>query len=349
MKHLLYPALCLIAAVYCGIGESRLQRSPEFGKYDAEFDKVFQEVSENEGSAELHSLMVLQGGKIIYEKYDISHDRDELHILWSASKTFTSTAIGFAVQDSLLTVNDKVISFFTQEELPAEPSEWLQALTVKDLLIMSSGFGRDYIGYIRAKSLANADSLILNTPLIFEPGSRFKYNSCNTYMLSAIISRVTGMTTEDYLAKKLFAPLGIKRYIWEKSAEGYTSGGWGLYLTTESMAKMGQFYLQKGVWNGKRLLAEEWFDEATRPQIYQPDKDGYTVEQIPAYIDDDWKSGYGYQIWVCTHNAYRLDGARGQLVIVIPDKDAVVVTTAQVVKTKPQMVKSIWNHIYDNI
>ena len=119
------------------------------------------------------------------------------------------------------------------------------------------------------------------------------------------MTKVTGRTVADYLEEKLFRPLGITRYHWDESTDGYSAGGWGLYLTTESMAKMGQFYLQKGVWNGVRLLDEAWFDEATKPQIYQYDRSN--PEAVAAAEGDDWKQGYGYQLWVCTHDSYRMD------------------------------------------
>ncbi|MBQ9548893.1 MAG: serine hydrolase [Bacteroidales bacterium] len=348
MKKLftLLAALSLLCA--CGGRDSHLPAAADFGAYDEEFDKVFTEVALS-GTTELHGMMVLKDGKRIYQRWDTGYGPEHLNILWSASKTFTSTAIGFAIQDGLLGLDDKVISFFPPEDLPAEPCAELQALTVRDLLIMSSGFSEDALRPVRARTTEHPVRDMLATPFFFEPGSKYKYNSGNTFLLSAIVTRVTGRTTADYLNEKLFQPLGIRRWHWDESTDGYTVGGWGLFLTTESMAKMGQFYLQKGVWNGKRLLDEAWFDEATRPQIYQYDRAGTDEATIAAMADDDWRQGYGFQLWVCTHNSYRMDGAHGQFIIVMPEKNAVVAISSHSGDYKRKLLKSVWTHIYDKL
>ncbi len=297
------------------------------------FDKVFQ-VTESHVVDELHSMVVLKDGEVIYQRYDTGHTPDELHVLWSASKTFTATAIGFAVQDGLLTVDDKVVSFFEPEIFHKEPSDSLKSMTIKHLLTMSSGFNGDYISDTRALILQNPTEKTLNTPLHFMPGERFQYNSMNTYLLSAIITKVTGRKLEDYLSEKLFTPLGIKNHIWQESAEGVNSGGWGLYLQSESLAKMGQFMLDKGMWKGKQLLNSEWFDEAMSVQI--------TKGQSGSH---DWTAGYGYQMWKCELPAYRIDGAWGQFVIVIPEKNAVVAITAHANNTQG-ILDAVWEHVY---
>lgn len=343
---ILLAALALLCA--CGGRDSHLPAAPDFGSYDAAFNQVFSDVAFS-GANELHGMMVLKDGKRIYQRWDIGYGPENLNVLWSASKTFTATAIGFAIQDGLLGLDDKVISFFPPEDLPSEPCAELQALTVRNLLIMSSGFEHDAIKPVRAMTTPHPLRDVLADSFIFTPGERYKYNSANTFLLSAIVSRVTGRTVADYLNEKLFRPLGIRHWHWDESTDGYSAGGWGLYLTTESMAKMGQFYLQKGMWNGKRLLNEAWFDEATKPSIYQYDRAGADEATLAAAENDDWRQGYGFQLWVCTHNSYRMDGAHGQFIVVMPDKNAVVAISSHSGNFKRDLLKSVWKNIYDKL
>lgn len=296
---------------------------------------------------ELHSLMILQHGEVVYENWSTGHTPEELHILWSASKTFTALAVGFAAQDGLLTVEDRVADFFTEEELPAEQSEWFKEMTLWDLLVMSSGIGQDYISSAQCRSgFDKWAQKTLASEMIFEPGTRYHYNSMNTYLLSVIVSRVTGEKMADYLDRKLFSPLGIDDYVWEESPEGYNSGGWGLFLPTESLAKAGQFMLQKGAWNGKQLLNEEWIADATSAQIMQSIGLNRSEEELARLkAENDWEQGYGYQMWLCRHGAVRFDGAWGQFCIIFPEKDAVVVALSHSGNT-PRILNSIWTNIY---
>lgn len=270
---------------------------------------------------ELHSFMFLRHGKVVAEGWWEPYGPELVHTMYSTSKSFTSTAIGFAVADSLLTVEDKVISFFP-EFLPDSVSDYLAALTVKDLLTMSVGQDPDPTLKIPADSLWVKG--FFETPVLNEPGSVFLYNSMATYMLSAIVTRVTGEKVIDYLQPRLFEPLGISGIDWETDPAGYNTGGWGLRLKTEDMAKFGQFLLQKGKWDGKQVLPGEWVEEATTFKIQQrPD--------LPAEdrAKSDWLQGYCYQFWRCRYNAFRADGAFGQYIIVMPDQDAVIAITSE--------------------
>lgn len=290
---------------------------------------------------DLHSLMIVRHGKVVYEEWFGDNAANKPHILNSVSKTFTATAIGFAVQEKLITVDDVLIDYFP-DYLPAEVSENLKAVKIKDLLTMSVGHDKDPTSaFFEQKVSVEWERFFLATPVVHKPGTRFVYNSIATYMLSAIIQKVTGQTVEEYLYPRLFRPLGIVGTKWGKSPSGVNFGGWGLYIKTEDMAKMGQFMLQKGMWNGKQLLSEAWFDEATTAHIQQPPiltKEGKEVK------DSDWTQGYGYQIWRCRHNAYRADGANGQFIIVIPEKDAVIVATANIDDMQAE-INLIWKHL----
>ncbi|MDY3979541.1 MAG: serine hydrolase [Tidjanibacter sp.] len=308
-------------------------------------DRVFRDV-ESIGCNELHSLMVVRNDTVVYERWGRSHSPEELHIAWSMSKTFTAMAVGFAAQDGLLTVDDKVIDFFPNE-LPQEPSEWLKAMTINNLLTMSSGFSKDYLSRARCGDDFDWAAETLALPVVFCPGTRFAYNSMNTYLLSVIVSRVTGQKLSDYLNERLFKQIGIDNYMWDESPQGYTAGGWGLFLTTESFAKAGLFVLHRGNHNGRQILNAEWIDAMTSPQILQSAGTNPPPEELEAAKDDDWAQGYGYQMW-CSHNGARFDGAFGQFILIMPEKSAVTVITAHQTQTA-KCLQSVWTNIYDNL
>lgn len=345
-RLLVYLAAAALMLQACTVKDSSLPRTEDSRVDTSHFMNAFSDVAKN-GTDEMHSLMVLKDGKVIFEHWDTGHGPEEIHILWSGSKTFTATAIGFAAQDGLLGVDDKVVDFFSEDELPAKPSEWLKEMTIYDLLTMSSGFSADYLSAIRAGTVEEPLKTILATPISFEPGTRWAYNSMNAYILSAIITKLTGQKLVDYLAEKLFKPLGIRNYFWDESVEGYNCGGWGLYLTTESLAKMGQFFLNGGTWEGKRILNAEWIKEAMSLQIRQYEgRSDLPLERLEAMSrNDDWNLGYGYQMWRCRNNSARIDGAWGQFSVIIPDKNAVVAITAHAGDNKA-VLATVWDDIY---
>ena len=342
--------LSLFAGVFLATsccGSRPLPRASEEVKacFTESCDQVFDDVW-GVACDELHSLMVLKDGEVVYERWSTGHTPEELHILWSASKTFTALGVGFAADEGLLNVNDKVVNFFTEEELPKEQSEWLKDMTIWDLLVMSSGLGQDYIGSAQCRSgFDHWAKKTLASGFVFQPGTRFGYNSMNTYLLSVIVSRVTGEKLVDFLDRKLFTPLGIKDFVWEESPEGYNAGGWGLFLSTESLAKAGQFVLQNGRWNGRQLLSKEWIAEATSAQIMQSiGLNRSEEEQARLRAENDWEQGYGYQMWLCRHGGVRFDGAWGQYCIILPEKNAVVVALSHSGNT-PRILNSIWVNI----
>ncbi len=187
-------------------------------------------------------------------------------------------------------------------------------MTVRDLLTMTGGHDTEPKGPSSVKAF-------LAHPVPHKPGTHFQYNSMGSYTLSAIVTKVTGQTTHAYLQKRLFEPLGIDHPVkWDNSPEGVPLGG-GLSLRTEDIAKFGQLCLQKGKWHGKQLVAQNWLEQATSKQVPNDQEDH-------SKIGIDWRQGYGYQFWQCTHNAYRGDGAGGQFCVMIPDKEMVVAITA---------------------
>lgn len=271
---------------------------------------------------EFHSFMVLRHGKVVAEAWWAPYRPELRHTLYSCSKSFTATAVGFAVTEGKIALADKVVSFFP-DQLPKEVSPNLAALTIRDLLTMTVGQDPD-----PSFSLAATDSNwiagFLRTPILDKPGTKFVYNSLGTYMAGAIVQKVTGQSLVDYLKPRLFDPLGIEGMDWEKDLMGYNVGGWGLRLKTEDMAKFAQLFLQKGKWNGQQVLPEAWVNDATTLKILQqPD---LSEEQR---AKSDWAQGYCYQMWRSRHNSYRGDGAYGQYMLILPELDAVIAITAE--------------------
>lgn len=281
---------------------------------------------EADNSVQFESLMVLKHGKVVYEGWYGDAAPDKPHQMFSVSKSFTATAVGMAVDAGLLKVTDKLVDFFP-DKLPEEVSDNLKAVTVHDLLTMNSGQETE----ARFRGSDDWVTSFLAHPFVHTPGTWYCYNSLGTYMLSAIVQKLTGEKVLDYLTPRLFEPLHIEIPEWEESPQGINAGGWGLQLKTEDMAKFGQLFLQKGVWNGQRLISEAWVNEASKYQVpsvpagTRPDEieaKGLTPENCSFLL------GYGYQMWRCPENAYRADGARGQYIMVIPDSDAVIAITA---------------------
>lgn len=281
---------------------------------------------------EMHSFMLLRHGKVAAEGWWNPYSPVLPHALYSISKSFTSTAIGFAVMEKLLAVDDQVVKFFP-EDLPENVTPALEQMTIRHLLIMASGHTRETLDDMAVQPDGNWAKAFLETPLDKEPGTHFYYNTGATYMLSAILQKVSGQTLLDYLQPRLFAPLGILHPIWETCPRGINTGGFGLSVTTEDIAKLGQFYLQKGIWNGVRLLDETWIQTATAKQIENGDE-----------RDNDWHQGYGYQFWQCRHQAYRGDGAFGQFCLVMPEQDAVIAITSSI-NDMQSVLNLIWEHL----
>ncbi|MFO7822681.1 MAG: ChbG/HpnK family deacetylase [Cyclobacterium sp.] len=298
-------------------------------------------VQENE--QDLHSLMILRNGKVVFEHWLGDNAANKSHVMFSVSKTFTATAIGFAIQEGLLDVSDQVISFFP-DKLPSEISTHLQALEIRHLLTMTVGHDVDPTGAIRNSTDSDWIRAFLAFPMEHKPGDQFVYNSLATYMLSAILTKVTGEQLLDYLQPRLFRPLGITGAIWDESPQGIAIGGWGLKVKTEDMVKLGLFYLQKGQWKGQQLLAESWFDEATVAQVPSlpagADRDELKINAE----DSDWLQGYGYQLWQSRHNSYRADGRDGQFILILPEKNAVIVTTANIPNMQAEL-NLIWEYL----
>jgi CubicO group peptidase (beta-lactamase class C family) len=280
----------------------------------------------------LHSIMVVRHGQVVMEGWWSPYAANEPHMLFSLSKSFTSTAVGLAIADGKLTVEDPVLRFFP-DEAPAEPSANLKAMRVRDLLTMSTGHHEEDIRDFPFQSDESLVKKFLSLPVPHKPGTFFFYNTPATYILSAIVQKVTGQTVLEYLRPRLFDPLGFENPVWDASKQGISLGGFGLNARTEEIARFGQLYLQKGMWQGKQLVPAAWVEDATSRHM----SNGSSPTS-------DWEQGYGYQFWRCRHGFYRGDGAHGQFCIVMPQYDAVVAITSGT-----RDMGSVMNLVWDRI
>lgn len=283
---------------------------------------------------DLHSLMLLRHGHVVAEGWWAPYAPEHPHMLYSLSKSFASTAVGLAVAEGRLSVADCVVDFFPDDR-PEVVSDHLAAMQVRHLLSMSTGHIVDTTGAMREEPNGNWAAAFLAQPVTREPGSWFVYNSGATYMLSAIVQKLTGMTLLDYLQPRLFEPLGITDPTWESCPRGVNVGGWGLSIKTEEIARFGQLYLQRGEWQGQQLVPAAWVAEATASQVDNNNGHSQNV---------DWLQGYGYQFWRCQHGAYRGDGAFGQFCVVLPAQDAVIAITAGV-SDMQAVLDRVWRHL----
>jgi len=280
------------------------------------------------GSQEIHSFMFLRHGKVIAEGWWDPYGPGYRHVMFSASKTFTATAVGLAVSENRLKLADKVISFFPYS-LPDTIGNYIRELTVEDLLTMSVGQDPAAMG---AGSDEDWITAFLKNEPVHKPGTVFLYNNMATFMLSAIVQQVTNQTLFEYLKPRIFDPLSIRGIDWDKNPQGINLGMIGLRLRTEDMAKFGQLLLQQGKWNNKQIIPAEWVKDATSFKIECID----SSRKIPKEVND-WSQGYCYQMWRGRNNTVRLDGLGGQFVILIPDKDAVIVLTANARNTQEEL------------
>ena len=258
---------------------------------------------------------------------------EDSHTLYSASKTFTALAVGCAIDENLLRLDDRVMTFFPDKRTH-RVSDNMADMTVRDLLMMASGVKPDWT--MRNNSMDWVKDWLAKS-VDDKPGSLFQYDSMCTFMLSAIVQRVTGCTMLEYLQKKLFAPMHITVADWETSPDGINTGGWGLRVQAETMAKLGLLLLNKGNWNGEQLVSANYVTDACSRLI-----DGGAKETVPA---TDGNQGYGYQVWQSKWpGSFRADGAMGQYTVVVPQEDLVVVILGMKLYGHEELA-CIWNQL----
>ena len=276
----------------------------------------------------MHSVMIIRHGHIVAEGYWSPYDAETRHALYSLTKSFTSTAIGLAVAEGKLSIDDLVLPLFP-EDAPSSPGVNLRALRIRDLLSMSTGQHSEASNRAGDHWTKN----FLAHPFEHKPGTFFLYNTPSSHMLSAIIQKKTGQPLIEYLRPRLFTPLGINDPVWGTSPQGVSSGGWGLKLRTREIGRFGQLYLQRGKWQGKQLVPESWVATATSRQVSNGSN--------PA---SDWEQGYGYQFWRTRNGFYRGDGAFGQYCVVMPEHDAVLIITSGV-RNMQAVLDLVWEKL----
>jgi CubicO group peptidase (beta-lactamase class C family) len=277
----------------------------------------FLDAAEREIDA-LHGLVLLRHGEVVAEGHWHPYRADRPHRLFSLSKSFTSTAVGFAVAEGLLSLDDPVCRFFGAGD---------ERILVRHLLTMTTGH------VAPAPAMTAGDdwaAQFLAVPVEREPGTHFLYNSGATYMLSAIVQRRTGQRLVDYLRPRLFDPIGIGPVTWEQCPQGVDVGGWGMSARTADVARLGQLYLR----DDKGVLPDGWAREATRWQ----------VDTAAGAEDPDWRQGYGYQFWRCRHGGFRGDGAFGQFCLVMPDQETVLALTSGTPDLQG-VLDLVWEHL----
>ncbi|MBS0265791.1 MAG: serine hydrolase [Planctomycetes bacterium] len=327
VREICLGLLCLVHSA-AWVAAADLPRStPEEQGVSSVDLRAFLEAADSQVTA-MNSVMIVRHGHVIAEGWWAPYRPEARHSLYSLSKSFTSTAIGIAIAEGKVKLDDPVLKYFP-EDAPAEPSNNLKAMRVSDLLRMATGQQSEP----ERKDDLPWTKTFLAHPVPFKPGTHFLYNTSATYMLSAIIQKATGQTLLDYLQPRLFEPLGIENPTWESSPQGISTGGYGLSIRTEDIAKFGQLYLQGGNWQGRQLVPKSWVEAATARQVANGSNP-----------DSDWDQGYGYQFWRCRNGAFRGDGAFGQYCIVLPELDAVIAITSGV-RDMQQVLNLVWDKL----
>lgn len=267
--------------------------------------------------ADLHSLLVVRHGALAFEYYAPGYGPDTPHQMYSVSKTFCSMAVGAAADRGLLSVEDPVLRFFPEAD-PGPEDGPLRRMKVRHLLTMSTGHLTD--PYLTENGWQPERAVrFFEAPVLREPGSEFRYETGASFLLSAIVTRVSGMTALDAAKMWFLDPIGVTTARWQSSPEGYSAGGTGMTIVPEDMARFGLLLLREGLWKGEQLLPADYIRAASSWQVYS------VTPGVPEYKLEA-RQGYGYQTWLCSYGAWRADGANGQLIVMLPALDMVVTT-----------------------
>jgi CubicO group peptidase (beta-lactamase class C family) len=305
--------------------------TPSAEGIDAAGVGAFLDGLESTSGVEPHSIVLVRHGSVVTQGWWAPYSADRVHLLYSLSKSFTSTAVAFAVDEGLLALDDTVLSHFP--ELDADVTDARsRSMRVRDVLAMSSGHRAEALDRALEADPVDLVRGFLLTPPEADPGSVFAYNQPCTYTVAAIVQRASGLSLTEYLRPRLFDPLGIGQASWQRDDSGREIGFSGLHAQTEAVALLGQLWLQRGTWKGRQLLPESYVDEATRVQVANPDE-----------ANADWSQGYGFQFWTARHG-YRGDGAYGQFCVVLPEHDVVLALTGQTVDMQA-VLDLAWQHL----
>lgn len=292
-------------------------------------------------SGAVHGFVIVRNGKTIAEgSWKPFNTLEETHMLYSHSKSFTSTAIGFLVEEGKLDLDERVVEIFP-ELLPTNVTENLKSMRVRDLLTMNVGAKWDH----KVHKYDDWGRTFFEKELQTKPGCAFKYDSDATYILAAIVEKRSGEKLMSYLDRRLFKKIGIEKAWSTVSPQDIACGGWGMNMTTREIARFGLCYLQNGVWAGKNVIHPQWVQLATARHTFS----GWRNITIRALGEgSDWQQGYGFQFWRCHNNGYRADGAAGQLTLVYPDQNIVVSVNAGLGDMQKE-INLVKEHILDHL
>lgn len=298
--------------------------------------------------AQPYSMMVVDHGKVVFEKWFEGQTAESKYDVYSVAKTVLALATGLAVEEGLIDLEDKVIGYFP-ERLPKNVSDTLSSMTIRHLLTMTCGLeetpkllsvftdGEKDFDWIREFFASTQTSM---------PGTQFYYNFFSSYILAAIIEKTSGTGIMDYISASLLKPLHITDMEWEKSPEGICMGGTGMRLCTEDVAKLGQLLLQNGRWNGRQLVPAHWVDTMTSKQVESCPLNAFSRHKDPAVLNDpenDHSKGYGYYVWQGKYGTYRIEGMRGNYAIVSPSREIVLAITSNS-NMDQRYMDLIWKH-----
>lgn len=272
----------------------------------------------NANGTEMHCLSILQNGQPLVRWSSAPYECTDKRLLYSLSKSFCSTAAGIACDKGLLHPDDPVLRYFPEYAAQCAHDERWARMKLSHVMSMNTGHAE----CVYRKMLTSEDSVqaFFSEPLTYEPGSHFVYNTGATCLLAEIVRRAAGMTVPQWLSVHLFADLGIDDFEWAQCRDGHCQGGTGLYLCCDDLVLLGQLYLNEGVWQGKRLLSREWVQMASK---------AHSDNRVSGNPNPDWRAGYGFQFWRNEKLGYRGDGAYGQLLVILPEKQMVVAMQAE--------------------
>lgn len=284
--------------------------------------------------AQPYSIMAVEHGNVVFEQWFDGKMPDSKNDVFSVSKTVLALAVGFAVEEGLFSVEDRVIDYFP-EQLPEHVSDTLSAMKIRHLLTMTCGLEETpkLLSVFKTDSDADFDwiSEFFASDQTAMPGTKFYYNFFSSYIVAAILEKTSGTSVMDYITPRLLEPLHITDMEWQKSPAGICVGGWGMSLCTEDVAKLGQFLLQHGKWNGNQLLPAEWVGTMTSKLVESSPLQAFTKSSDPAVLNDpsnDHSQGYGYYVWQGKSGTYRMEGMLGNYAFVNPEKETVLVFTS---------------------
>ena len=355
MKRVLSVLSLVVILLATGCRENNGQESLPRGEVSAEWSAAAENFYNDAISvtapdnAQPYSIMAVEHGKVVFEQWYDGKTPESKHDVYSISKTVLAMAAGFAVKEGLFSVEDKVTDYFP-EQLPEHVSDTLSAMTIRHLLTMTCGLEETPILLSVFKKNADADfdwiREFFASSQVSMPGTQFYYNLFSSYIIAAILEKTSGTSVMDYITPRLLEPLHITDLEWQDSPAGICVGGWGMQLCTEDVAKLGQFLLQHGKWNGRQLLPAEWVDTMTSKLVESSPRQAFIKLSDPAVLNDpenDHSQGYGYYVWQGKHGTYRMEGISGNLAFVNPEKETVLVVTSHT-NMDQKYIDLIWKH-----